>query len=502
MRRPKLHAEGQSAPAGVMADGPALPLDAARLILDKATNELARTRPRMSAAQPVTGMQRLALAVTVAAIALSLVCAPRLGLESAFSVLAIPFAFVVFVRVVAIAHLIFPRRAPSAPATTHTTGETDLPAYTLLVPLYREAEVAAQLLAATAALDYPRDRLEALLITEENDEATRRALLDAGLPAWMRILTVPEGVPKTKPRALNYALAFATGDLIAVFDAEDVPEPGQLRAAVAAFRAGGPDLACVQARLNIYNPGRNFLTRQFTLEYAGLFDAILPAFERLNLPLPLGGTSNHFPRHMIEAAGAWDPYNVTEDADLGIRLARLGKRTAMLGSVTWEEAPAAPSAWLGQRTRWIKGWMQTYLVHMRAPGALLRDLGLWRFAGFQIIFGGLILSAIAHPLVLLGVLHAAARGTLFATPAEGWHAALWYLAAGNLAASYVAAAVLAALAVARRGGTMLMRCVLGIPLYWLAISIAAYLALVDLIRRPHFWAKTPHAGDCRVDLLI
>ena len=194
----------------------------------------------------------------------------------------------------------------------------------------------------------------------------------------MRIVTVPNGQPRTKPRALNYALQDARGTLVAVFDAEDIPDADQLRRAANAFIEGGPRLACVQARLAIYNADESFLSRQFALEYSALFSGLLPALGFLRLPLTLGGTSNHFRRDLLLKIGGWDPFNVTEDADLGIRLARFGYEVSVINSVTMEEAPASWRSWRGQRTRWIKGWIQTYLVHMRRPLRLWRDLGPWK----------------------------------------------------------------------------------------------------------------------------
>ena len=466
--------------------------------VDHAVNWLLRTRPEMSASRPVTDVQRAVFAGLMGAVLLLFAAANRHGFEIALAAFTVPFASVSLVRIAALSHLLA-RRTPAAAdgiAPPPLRSEA-LPFYSLLIPLYREATVIPALVAGLRGLDYPPARFEVLFVTEEDDGETRRALAAQGLDANMRVLEVPDGLPRTKPRALNFALTFARGDLVAVFDAEDVADPGQLRRAAAAFAAGGEDLACVQARLNIYNPGNNFFTRQFTLEYSALFDAILPALAWLRLPLPLGGTSNHFPRAALEAAGAWDPYNVTEDADLGIRLARLGKRTAMLDSVTWEEAPASLKAWFGQRTRWIKGWMQTYLVHMRAPILFLREVGAWRFFGFQVIFGGLILSALVHPLIYAAAAWQFSGGALWHSPEHGLAAVLWVLSLANLAVSYVAAMVLAAVAVAHRGGLKLMRSAVGVPVYWLAISAAAYWALFDLVRRPHHWSKTMHTGEGR-----
>ena len=245
-------------------------------------------------------------------------------------------------------------RLPVAP------GDAPLPLYTVLVPLFREAGVVAELLASLRALDYPPDRLEIMLIVEQVDAETQAALGRAALDPHMRVLVVPDGEPRTKPRAIQYALQFAHGDYVVVYDAEDAPEPDQLRRALAALAAGGGRIGCLQAQLNIYNSDATWFTRQFTIEYTALFDCILPALERLQLPVPLGGTSNHFPRAVLDAVGGWDPYNVTEDADLGIRLARNGWHVGVLHSTTWEEAPPTFRIWKGQRTRWLKGWMQPH----------------------------------------------------------------------------------------------------------------------------------------------
>ncbi len=329
-----------------------------RLALDAAVNDLLKTRPQFSAAGTVAAWQlRAAIGASLCLCAL-VGMAPSWGGNAAAGILVVPFLCIVLIRLAALWHLAWPRQV-IAPSFT-ASADQDLPGYSVLIPLYDEAAVAPALVAAMTALDYPEAKLQILFVTEEDDDATRQALVTAALSPQMTILTVPAGTPRTKPRALNYALHFATGGIVAVYDAEDIPELDQLRRAAAAFAAGSANLACVQARLNIYNPGESALTRQFTLEYAALFDAMLPALDRLGLPLPLGGTSNHFRRDHLVAVGAWDPFNVTEDADLGFRLARLGQRVEMLNSTTWEEAPATCSAWLGQRTRWLKGWMKTF----------------------------------------------------------------------------------------------------------------------------------------------
>jgi glycosyltransferase XagB len=277
-----------------------------------------------------------------------------------------------------------------------------------------------------------------------------------------------------------------------VYDAEDRPEPGQLRAAATEFARSGPDLACVQARLNIYNPEAGFLTRQFTIEYSVLFDTILPAIERLRLPMPLGGTSNHFPTALLRAIGGWDPFNVTEDADLGIRLARRGLRIATLASTTWEKAPRTFGNWWRQRTRWLKGWMQTYNVHMRQPQRLLADLGLVRWLGFQVFMGGVLASALVHPVFWAVVALGVWNGKLpFADGGDRWPWMLW-ICATNLVLGFGLAMLVGAVAAIRRKRAWLAPRALLMPLYWLLISAAGYRALWQLLRRPFLWEKTRH----------
>jgi glycosyltransferase XagB len=469
------------------------------LRLDLAVNSLRRMQPELSACQTMTQAQRRFLTLICFTGFVVWTAAPYAAEGLAFSLFALAFAMVTLIRIAALLQFVRPNSDRKMAGDVAGPGGT-LPPYTLLVPLYRESRVAAGLVKALLALDYPADHLQIMFITEADDDDTRMALLGAGLQKHMHVITVPDGTPRTKPRALNYGLTFARGEYVGIYDAEDVPDPGQLRAAVAAFQHAGPEIACVQARLSIYNPGPNVLTRQFTLEYAALFDGILPALDKLGLPIPLGGTSNHFRRRDLERAGAWDPFNVTEDADLGMRLARAQKRVAMLDSVTWEEAPDTIAAWFAQRTRWIKGWMQTYLVHMRSPVQLWRELGSWQFLGFQLIFGGLILSALAHPWFYVTVLIRSLDGTLLKLPVGGLEAVLWWTCCFNVVASYISSIALVALAVARRGGRLLVRSALGLPFYWLAMSLASYKALAEIISRPHYWAKTPHKGTGRETL--
>ena len=458
----------------------------------RAVDGLRLATPEFSAGTRICSWQIL-MVVALAGLCLGgLIVAPALSVAALGGLLAIPFLFVVLLRVFALAEGLFRRRAFTSVSDGPRTGADQLPPYSILVPLYDEAEILPDLIDALRSLDYPAARLEIMLILESVDHATQLAAAALDLPPQFRIVVVPDTNPRTKPKALNYALQLARGDFVVVYDAEDMPEPDQLRRAVARFAGGAKDLACLQARLNIYNPFDNLLTRQFSIEYSALFDALLPAFQRLGIPIPLGGTSNHFPRRVLDGLGGWDPYNVTEDADLGIRLTRAGLRTEILHSTTYEEAPSRLRLWTRQRSRWLKGWMQTYLVHSRQPARLLRDLGLWRCMGLHVLMGGILLSALVHPLFYVVALTHLAFGEFLSSPAAGLTWLLWWIAGVNLALGYVSSMALGALTVIARGQWSLVPHVLAMPLYWLLISFAAYRALWQLATDPYKWEKTAH----------
>jgi cellulose synthase/poly-beta-1,6-N-acetylglucosamine synthase-like glycosyltransferase len=450
-----------------------------------------RRYPNYSAGAPVWLWQVLAGVAALGMAAGGLVIAPAATRYALTTLVALPFLFVVALRVLALVLVVVTKVPPER--RRRRAPDADLPVYTILVPMLREAQVAADFIAAARTFDYPPAKLDVILILESVDIETQLAVGALDLPGFVRVVVVPDTAPRTKPKALNFGLQLARGECVAVYDAEDMPEPDQLRRALAMFDAGiGP--TCVQAQLNTYNARANWLTRQFTLEYSALFDAILPALAQIGMPLPLGGSSNHFPRHVLEQAGGWDPHNVTEDADLGIRIARQGGHIAVLASTTWEEAPPTLAIWMRQRTRWIKGWLLTYLVHMRRPIRLLRELGVKRFLGFQVLMGGLILSSLVHPLFYLMMALAVSDGTFMAAPESRLELVLLTLAGFNLAAGYLSAMALAALAVCRRRRSSLALDALLMPFYWLLISMAAYRALAQVVREPFLWEKTPHAS--------
>ncbi|MSU89821.1 glycosyltransferase [Rhodobacteraceae bacterium 2CG4] len=373
-----------------------------------------------------------------------------------------------------------PRRPPAG---------APLPVISLLIPLFREDATLRQLIAALEASDYPRERLDAIFILEADDVATPIALARTRLPPWARVLTVPPDTLKTKPRAMNLALDFCRGDIVGIYDAEDRPEPDQLRRVAEHLAAAPPEVGCVQGYLDFYNPRQNWLARCFAVEYAIWFRVLLRGVQRLGMPLPLGGTTVFFRRRVLERVGAWDAHNVTEDADLGMRLARLGYRTEMVATTTYEEANCRPWPWVRQRSRWLKGYAMTWVTHMRAPVRLWRELGPAGFAGFQLLLLGGLTAYLATPLYW--ALWAGWLGFDLAVFASGprWLWTAWF-ASMSLGQAVMAAVALRA--VWARPRRHLIATVPLMFLYWPLGALAAWRAVTELFTRPFYWAKTDH----------
>lgn len=373
--------------------------------------------------------------------------------------------------------------------------DADLPTYTVLIPMYKEPEVLEIITEAVRRFDYPLSKLDIKLILEDDDKQTIAAAKSLGLEGIFEIIRVPPSLPRTKPKACNYALQFARGEYVTIYDAEDRPEPDQLKKAVIAFRKASPSTAVIQARLNYFNADENWLTKMFTLEYSLWFDFYLPALDALNIPVPLGGTSNHFKMHVLREVQAWDPYNVTEDADLGVRFSCMGYRVGVVNSTTYEEANSRLGSWVRQRSRWLKGYMQTYLVHMRHPIKLYQELGHVGFWGFQFFIGGTIVSVLLAP-VLWGmfitwlITRTHDFDVLF--PPLILYISLFNLLIGNGFLIY-----LSSLSVFKRHLFHLMPHSLSSPIYWMMMSVAGYRALWQLVHNPFYWEKTQH-GITRV----
>jgi len=387
---------------------------------------------------------------------------------------------------------------PDTPVAPSPDQRDDaLPVYTVIAALYREAATVSQLLRAISDLNYPKEKLDVILVVEPDDHETRAAIARWGPRSPFQVLTAPATRPRTKPKALNWALPFVRGSFVTIFDAEDIPEPDQLRAALDAFHAYGPRTVCVQARLCIDNPAEGWLARMFAAEYAGQFDVFLPGLARLGLPLPLGGSSNHFRTAALREAGGWDAYNVTEDADLGFRLARFGYRAMTFASTTYEEAPTRLGGWLPQRTRWMKGWMQTWCVHMRSPRRLWDEAGIGGVLSLNLLVGGNVLTALAAPILLLQLIAYLVARMLEAEPTPFFSGPFIAVHIAAIVAGGLSTALVGALGLARRGQLRHGGVLLLTPIYWTLLSVAAWRALYQFFVDRYRWEKTEHGLAAR-----
>ncbi len=371
--------------------------------------------------------------------------------------------------------------------------ESSWPKYTVFCPLYKEWQVVPQFVSAMSKLDYPKDKLEVVLLLEQDDRETIAKTAEFDLPSYVSVVVVPHSMPKTKPKALNYGLMKAKGEYIVVYDAEDVPDAKQLKKAVVAFEQLGGNTICVQAKLNFYNPHQNILTRVFTAEYSLWFDLVLPGLQSINGPIPLGGTSNHFRTKDVIKLKGWDAFNVTEDCDLGIRLAKEGYKTAIIESTTLEEANSHFWNWYSQRSRWIKGYIQTYLVHMREPSKFTKNSKHYHLLAFQFVVGGKILSMFVNPLMwCITIAYFTFRSqtapfieSLF--PSVILYIGVFSFVFGNFLYLYYYM-----IACAKRGHYDLIKYVFLVPFYWLMMSFASWRAVYEMVVKPHYWAKTLH----------
>ena len=373
--------------------------------------------------------------------------------------------------------------------------DEELPFYTILVPVYKEKEVIHELLRGLSKLDYPKERMEILILLEEDDKETiksvEESLKNPELKEYNFIpIVVPDYQPKTKPKACNYGLIFSRGKYLVIYDAEDIPEANQLKMSVSAFRVFSEKYICFQAHLNYYNTYQNFLTKMFTLEYSYWFDYMLPGLSRFNLPIPLGGTSNHFKTEKLFELGGWDPYNTTEDADLGMRAYLNGYKIGVIDSTTYEEANSKLGNWIRQRSRWIKGYMQTWLVYMREPLKLIKNAGLKGFLSFNMLVGGTPFIFLVNPILWVIFIYWLITRTELVRPIfppEVYYIALTNLTLGNFLAVY-----LNLLPIFKRKLYTLLPYAFLNPFYWILHSIAAYKALWQLFAKPYYWEKTRH----------
>ncbi|WP_214071926.1 glycosyltransferase family 2 protein [Mucilaginibacter sp. dw_454] len=368
--------------------------------------------------------------------------------------------------------------------------DDDLPIYTIHLPVYKEDKLIKKLIWNLQSLDYPREKLDIKLLIEEDDDKTLNAVRNLDFPAVFEVIVVPFHMPKTKPKACNYGLHFSRGEFLTIYDAEDVPDTDQLKKCVSLFGKLPNNYVCIQCALNYFNRSENFLTRMFTLEYSYWFDYMLPGLDTFDIPIPLGGTSNHFKFEFLIELGGWDPFNVTEDADLGVRAYAKGYKVAIINSTTYEEANNEMFNWVRQRSRWIKGYMQTHLVHMRNPVKLWKKIGWKGFLGFNFFIGATPVTFLVYPL-LLGIFlcYLVFDLTSIRSFFPDWvlFMSIINLMVGNILMIYVNM-----MAVFKRRYYELILFAIANPVYWLLHSWAAYKGLYQLVVKPFYWEKTNH----------
>ncbi len=447
-----------------------------------------------SAVFSVTMMQKLIFIVLTASITIGLF----LALKTTLIVIIAILTFFYFADLLFNFYLIYHGLAKQPEIRISKEVIAQLPArewplYTVFCPLYKEWEVLPQFIYAMSRMDYPPDRLQVMLLLEENDPETVEKAREFNLPSYFDIVVVPDSKPKTKPKACNYGLLKAKGEYIVIYDAEDAPNTLQLKQAVLAFESVPESVKCIQAKLNYYNPKQNLLTRLFTAEYSLWFDLILPGLQSFNTLIPLGGTSNHFRRRDLLEMNGWDAFNVTEDCDLGIRLAKRGFTTAIMDSLTLEEANSDFKNWIWQRSRWIKGYMQSYLVHMRDPYLFVRNKKKMHLMALQINVGAKILSLFINPFMwVVTIIYFAARSVVGPTIESLFPPIILYMAVTSLLVGNFMYLYAYMLGCAKRKHYGIIKYSFLIPFYWLMMSISAWVALYQMIVAPHSWAKTKH----------
>ncbi|MFO7937211.1 MAG: glycosyltransferase [Kiritimatiellia bacterium] len=460
--------------------------------------ELATKHPEWSASVPVTSVQKKSVLVLFLLLLVAFVLAP---LGTARFLIACCTGFYIILtlyKFVVIRSSISPDASMDFSAEDIFAQEPrEWPMYTVLIPMLKEPEVLPQMVKAMTDMDYPADKKDIRFLLEEDDHLTLDAARAMDMPEGFRIVEIPGSFPHTKPKACNIGLNMAEGQYLVIYDAEDMPEPDQLKKAVMAFENFDENVACIQSRLNYYNPCQNILTRWFTAEYSTWFDLQLPGLAALGAVIPLGGTSNHFKTAVLKELMGWDAYNVTEDCDLGVRLVRAGYATRMLTTTTWEEACSHLPSWIRQRTRWQKGYIQTWFVHMRHPLQLLKEIGFLNFMHYQLLIGGVTFSVLTNPVFWLMaavwfVFKPAGLAMFF--PGPVFAAGAFCLFAGNFVFVYVTL-----LGCYKRERDSLIWYALFTPLYWVLMSISGWRAFIQFFTDPFVWEKTSHGLDKAVN---
>ncbi len=461
-----------------------------RHLVDQAVHNLWRNMPHYSAAQTWTLPQLIIINLVLIGTFWMVIRGYDLAIFGGFLILSAFYTASILLRAGILAWFDKRLRGYTYLKALVSQNAFELPVYSVLVPLLHEGNQVKDLVAHLSKVNWPKDKLDIKLICESDDPETIEAISELSLPDYFELVVVPACKPHTKPKALNYALPLCKGDYLVIYDAEDRPHINQLREAHETFMRSEARVACLQAPLAIHNGKQNWLTAMFAIEYNTLFTAILPVLAYWRVPLPLGGTSNHFKMNVLKAVGAWDPFNVTEDADLGIRLFREGYITSTITLPTYEEAPPTLWPWIAQRTRWIKGWMQTILVHNRNPLHLLSDLGWRNTLAFHLLLTTIVVSALVHPVFLLATIGQAFQ--VFSNSGSPTSDPFVLVSIFNLVAGYTTYGLLAFVALKASRMRAFTKMLFFLPFYWILISLAGWRALFHLVWKPHRWEKTPH----------
>ena len=400
-----------------------------------------------------------------------------------------------------------------------------LPIVTILLPVYKEHLTLPYLFKSIGKINYPKDKLDIRILIEPDDQSTLRSVLT--LPRHARMINAIKyskyGFPKiisvwdnlqvhieyiylhpkgarTKPNALNKGLAGARGSILTIYDAEDRPDPNQLRKAVV-YLLKHPKVSCVQARLAYYNADQSLLTKFFSIEYVQHFLVLLPAYFAMKRVILLGGTSNYFRTEVIRTLDGWDVLNVSEDADLGIRLARKGHVVVPINSTTWEEAPPKLKPWIKQRARWNKGFIYSLYFHFKNPIKLTTDLGIGRTLFLFYILIAPIIFAVSIPgWILFGLFWVDWSGipmpiVPYMHEAFTGNAWLFYLSLFTFLFSFTYMPLISVEALMRHGDEYALKKVkysfLMVFYIYLQI-IPSTLAIYEFIKKPKTWHKTPH----------
>ena len=450
----------------------------------QATTLLLKRQPQMSALSPLSSWQRAVFTTVPVLLIFGLVFYPAISTKL---VLCILFLYCIASTTLKGALMFASLKTPGKSTISRPTRT---PIVTLFLPVHDEDRAIVALVSELKKLDYPSDRLDIKFLAEADDAKTLKALSRVNLPKQFSVLEIPKSEPQTKPKAMNYALPFARGEIVGIYDAEDAPEADQIKKAVAALEAADERTVCVQSRLNHYDATETFISRMASLEYTLWFDMLLRGLSNLRLPIPLGGTSLFIRTEALRAIDGWDPNNVTEDADLGVRLARKGWRAEVIDSTTWEEPPVALGQWIGQRSRWIKGFMVTWLVHMRSPRLLFRELGWWRALAINVMLLDGFVAFLVQPVFWVAIGFAVVIGGApwsdLLTPSISL-AMAWVFVAGHV---FILISTL--VAVRRRFGVARALWSPCLWLYWQLATIPAYRALREMFGQQSSWSKTAH----------